>query len=301
MITRRVANRLYRLRPGRRVNRIAEYVVAVLSEHYKLELHAMMVMSTHHHIRFHDPFAKASDFARDCHSFIARMIIDAYGDKDETLWAPVSTNYVEDDEPEGPIEQISYMMANPVAAGAVKFVRSWPGAKGRWPQQDRTVKQPPRFFQDLPHVHGSKTESGREKINWAKTATLRFTRPRGCDELTDNELALAINQAIDRRVKEAHEKHKNNPNAFPGRRAVKEISRRTQATGEEPKRGAKRVPSIRCTDPERRIERLSGLRQWRANYRACMKEWPSNRDVVFPYGTYKMRVIHGARVDEAPT
>jgi hypothetical protein len=61
------------------------------------------------------------------------------------------------------------------------------------------------------------------------------------------------------------------------------------------------VPSIRCSDPERRAERLAGLREWRAHYRACRIEFRTNREVVFPLGTHKMKVDLEVNVDERPT
>ena len=301
MITRRVHNREFRLRPCKKINGIVEYVVAVVVAHYGLELNALMTMSTHYHARFFDPSGRASDFARDCHSFIARLVIATHGDEDESLWSPVSTNYVEDDEPSGAVGQIAYIMSNPVTAGLVKHVKDWPGAKGRWPQTDRSVKQPARFFQDDHWTPSARTASGRPKIHWAKTATLTFSRPRGCEEMSDSELALALHRTIEEREAAAHERWKGVPGAFPGKRAARRASRRQRAESSEAKRGSKRIPSIRSLDRERRIERLVGLREWRVNYRACMKEWPSNRAVVFPHGTNKMRVVHGVTVDEAPT
>ena len=301
MITRRVHNRAFRLRPSAKTNGIVSYVVAVLVAHYKLELNALMTMSTHYHARFFDPFGRASDFARDCHAFIAKLVIAAYGEEDESLWSPVSTNYVEDDQPNGAIGQIAYIMSNPVTAGLVKRVKDWPGAKGRWPQRERVIKQPPRFFQEDRWSPEARTASGRPKIHWAKTATLKFTRPRGCGETSDNELALALHRAIEVREEAAHKRWNGVAGAFPGKRAALRVSRRKRTESHEPKRGSKRIPSIRSLDRERRIERLNGLREWRVNYRACMAEWPTNRRVVFPYGTNKMRAVHGVSVDEAPT
>ena len=302
MVTRRVHNREYRLRPGTVTNEIVEFVIATLVEHYELELNAFNTMSTHYHCRFHDPHGNASNFCRDAHSMIARLIIFAYGEDDESLWAPVSSNILEDDEPEGGIDQIGYIMAQGVAAGAVKDAKSWPGAKGRWPNKSRTINRPRGFFQEDCWRPGKLTEAGNPAIHWAETATLRFTRPRGYDHLTDSDLNIEIEKAIAARVALAHEKFKNVPDAFPGRRAALRTPRRHRATSREPKRGAKRVPLIRCaSDPERRIERLRGLTQWRKDYRACRIEFRTNREVLFPNGTNKMKVDLDVNVDELPT
>ena len=301
MITRRVHNRAYRLRPSKKTNAIVEYVLAVLIRHHALELHAFMVMSNHWHLRFFDRHGSASDFARDAHSMVARLILWTFGDDDESLWSPVPSHYSEDDEPEGPIQQIAYVMTDPVRSGLVKHAKSWPGASGRWPQRDRVLHQPKGFFQEDRWTPKARTESGRPKIHWSKTATLTFTRPRGCEDINDAEMAVALSEAIAAREEMARQKWKDVPGAFPGRRAALRVSRYERSRDTEAKRGSKRTPSIKCNDRERRIERLSGIREWRLNYRACLKEWPSNRDVIFPYGTNKMRVLHGVKVDEAPT
>jgi len=301
MITRRVRNREFRLRPSKKTNAIVEYVLAVLTRHHGLELHAFMVMSNHWHVRFFDPNAAATDFARDAHAMIARLILWAYGDDDESLWSPVPSNYSEDDEPEGPIQQIAYAMTDPVRSGLVKHAKSWPGASGRWPQPERVTRQPKGFFQEDRWTPEARTESGRAKIHWAETTTLRFARPRGCEDLSDNELAAALSEAIAAREESARHKWKDVPGAFPGRRAALRGSRYERSKDTEAKRGSKRSPSIKCSDRERRIERLSGIREWRINYRACLREWPTNREVVFPYGTNKMRVLHRVNVHPAPT
>ena len=301
MITRRVHNREFRLRPGRRVNAIVEYVIAVLVRHYALELHAFNVLSTHYHCRFFDPLGRASDFARDAHAMIAKLIIHAFGEDDESLWSPSPANLLEDESEDGAIDHIAYIMTNAAAAGLVKFAKDWPGAKGRWPQRTRTVKQPRGFFQEDTWAPGAVTASGRPQIHWSKTGTLEFTRPRGYDDLSDNELAIAIDQAIRAREKAAHEKWRGVQGAFPGKKAVQRVSRRARAKTPEPKRGAKRIPTIRCSDSALRQVRLSGIREWRRGYRASLKEWPTNRDVVFPLGTNKMRVLHRVNVDEPPT
>jgi len=279
---------------------IVGFVIATLVKHYELEVNALMVMSTHYHVRFHDPHGNASNYSRDAHSMIARLIIWAFGDDDETLWAPLKNNILEDEMPEGGIDQIGYIMAQPVAAGDVEAVDDWPGVFGRWPNQDQSFPQPRGFFQDDKWFPEKLTCAGNSAIHWAESATLTFTRPRGYDDLSDSDLADAIDDVVKKFVAEAHEKWGPN-HEYPGKAACTKMSRRKRATSKEPKRGAKRVPTIRSSDPERRVERLGGLSEWRRNYKACRLEFRTNRDVVFPMGTNKMKVDLDVNVDAAPT
>ena len=301
MVTRRVHGRLYRLRPGKKTNAIVGYVVGIVAKHYKLEINAYNVMSTHYHCGFYDPNGQASNYARDAHSMIARLVIATYGEDDESLWSPVSCNILEMDEtvPSDGIGQIAYIACQGVAAGVVKKATSWPGAKGWWPMREQTFKRPKRFFDGHTWWPGKLTEAGNPAIHWAKTATIKFVRPRGYDDIEDNELAVMVNDAIKRREELAHAKWKDVPGAFPGRKSALLESRRRKGRKPEAKRGAKRVPRIHCSDPERRTERLEGLRTWRRNYEMCRREFRTNREVLFPMGTYKMKVDLDVNVDAA--
>ena len=52
-------------------------------------------------------------------------------------------------------------------------------------------------------------------------------------------------------------------------------------------------PRVACHDKWRRIEALTQLRAFAEAYRRALQAWPRDRSVVFPAGTYLMRVLHG--------
>ena len=55
-----------------------------------------------------------------------------------------------------------------------------------------------------------------------------------------------------------------------------------------------------CKDKWLRIETLQMDKDFKRDHRQCMERWMAgDRDVVFPLGTYKMRVLHRVRVAEA--
>ncbi len=50
-------------------------------------------------------------------------------------------------------------------------------------------------------------------------------------------------------------------------------------------------------DPVVRVSRLTGRKRWLDDYREALQAWRAgNREVEFPFGTYWLRVGHGARV-----
>jgi REP-associated tyrosine transposase len=62
-----------------------------------------------------------------------------------------------------------------------------------------------------------------------------------------------------------------------------------------------RNPRLACLDPKRRPVLLAELMHWRHEYRMAREAWrQGNRSVVFPWGTYSMRVHHGALVADRP-
>ena len=59
----------------------------------------------------------------------------------------------------------------------------------------------------------------------------------------------------------------------------------------------KRNPRIACLITDLRIRLLAELKAWREAYRVALEAWRAgDHQIVFPPGTYAMRVVHGARV-----
>jgi len=85
-----------------------------------------------------------------------------------------------------------------------------------------------------------------------------------------------------------------------GREGILAQSHRAAPTSREPRFGVS--PRIACKDPARRAARLRFYELWLEEYARCLESWRAgNRDVVFPYGTNKMRRCHGVRVAPAPS
>jgi hypothetical protein len=149
------------------------------------------------------------------------------------------------------------------------------------------IERPEGFFRD--------EESGGA---WPKTATLRFSRPPGFEELTDEELAARIRDAIEAKEAGYRAQAQREGRRFVGRRAVLRTSRYAYPQSRRQPFGL--VPTIAGrTGP--RIEAIERLRTFRAEHADALAAYRAgDHDVVFPYGTWKMRVYYGARCRPPP-
>ena len=286
-MTRRIRQRCFLLRPSPRTNQLLAYVLAVVSRKWGVEVHAVTAMSNHWHACLSDPHGSIVEFQRDCHQFITRALNAQHGEF-ESAWASEPTSRVECERPEDLIDKIAYTMANPVEAGLVRYGHSWPGLRRAWPCKPHSVERPPKFFRGA--------DVGGE---WPEVAVLELTRPPGNDELSDEDLAAAIHAAIEEREAKFRAEHDAEGRPFLGRRKVLDQPRHGRPRTREPRFDIS--PKVACRDKWRRIERLQANQLWWVDYREALARWRAgDRDVVFPAGTYKMRVVHGARCAEVP-
>lgn len=287
MITKRVRGREFRLRPCKEINAIIRYVVAVVAGRTGIRLACIVAMSNHWHICLSDPEGRICEFTRDCHALIARAINAEYGDF-EGFWSSEQTSHVACVEPRDMVDKIAYAMANPVEALLVAHGKNWPGVRRAWPAKPIQVQRPKNFFRE--------EEDGG---TWPETAVLEMSRPPGYDELSDDELAEQISEAIKEREAEKRREARRDRKTFLGRRGVLRQSRYGRPKSAEPR--FKISPRVACKNKWLRIERLQQNREWREGYAQSLLSWRSgDREAEFPHGTYKMRVLHGVRCAAPP-
>lgn len=283
MITRRVRQRMFLLRPSEETNNIIGYVVGVAADKYGIRMHAMKVLSNHWHGVSTDPHGNAVRFRQDCHSLIGRAL-NRLHDDEENLWNSSQTAVTECDEPDDVIGRIAYTMANSVEGGLVRYAHRWPGVKHMWPHKPRTYKRPKCFF----------------GTSMPEEVTLEMHRPPGFDHLSDEELAEHVESAVHEREEFFRAEADREGRPFLGRAAILAQDRYGRPTT----KGKPRKPHARrfaACSLERVAELVRQRRQWEAGYAEAMALWKTGkRDVVFPHGTYKMRVVHNARCAGPP-
>ena len=134
---------------------------------------------------------------------------------------------------------------------------------------------------------------------WPKQATLQLTLPAALSDRTADEVRDIVSAEMARRVDEAVEDMRKKGRSFMGRRGVRKASPYERATSWEPLRSTNPTFAV-GQDKEARAAAVAALRAFRNAYRAALERWRAgDRDVDFPAGTWRMRVLHAANVAPA--
>ena len=279
LITRRCSQRTFRLRPCAATTHVLAYCLGVALEKTGVVLHAACFMSDHHHVVVSDPMGELPNFLRELHRLTAKAMNALQGQWDN-LWSaePCSAVRLVDDQ--DVIDKIAYVATNPVAAGLVEKPEDWPGLS-LWTDGAARIARPRAYFR-----RGGECPEG---------VTLRVVSPR----LEHGEEARRVQLAIARKTAEVHHQMQVAGRTFAGRAAVLAQSFTRQAKSFEPKRTV--LPTVAAKSPQARKALLAIQKAFRIAYRRALAAWrEGDRESVFPFGTWWMRVHHAARCELVP-
>lgn len=147
MVTRRVLRRTNLLRPDPELNNL--YCLAVFSARFGIDAHQVTLMSNHEHLNYTDRRGCSPDFLRELHRTFA-LAAKVLRKWEGTFWDSEKPSVVELRTDQAVIESMAYCMANPVAAGAVRHARQWPGLNVLPEQLGRitwTAQRPDFYFE----------------------------------------------------------------------------------------------------------------------------------------------------------
>lgn len=278
LLTRRCFGRMFLLRPSPLVNAVFEYVLAAKAAQYGILLHAYCVLSNHWHCVLTDPNGHLPEFQRDLGSTVARALNAALG-RWESFWAPGSYSAVALQTAEDVLDKMAYTLANPVVAGLVRHGSEWPGL---WSGVSRIggeaweVRRPKHYF--------------REGGPTPEKAPLRLTCPEGFGSVEElrRRLTEVLKEREDRAARELAEEGRS----FMEVRKVLAQSPFAKPAPGEPRRGLK--PRVASRDKWKRMEAIGRLKTFLTEYREAWRAFRAGaREVVFPEGTYGMRVWCG--------
>jgi hypothetical protein len=183
------------------------------------------------------------------------------------------------------VEKIAYTLANPVAAGLVRHAHEWLGAKVVVEELGCGVlraRRPAEYFDPT-------------NAEWPETAALDLTLPPAINEGEAEGFRREVATALAREESKAHEKVERD--GFLGAEQVANVS---------PYERAKSFEALGALNPTFASGQGKGdawrraaaaVRAFRSAYRAALKQWCAGmRDVLFPEGTWWMRVFHSVRV-----
>jgi REP element-mobilizing transposase RayT len=287
MLTRRCTQRQFLLRPDPHVENVYSFLLASAAQRFGVVLIAWTAMSDHKHEIIHDPDGRFPEFMEYLNTMLARTLNCHWG-RWESLWAGEQPNVVRLLDKETQLEKVVYVLTNPVSAGLVERVVDWPGASSfalNITGRERVVDRPEGFF--------------RKDGPTPERVTLRAGRLPGFADLSEAEWQQQVREAVESREKVLKEQRQRNGRRVVGRKAVLAASHLDSPSTLERRRTLR--PTIACKDPERRKMELGAVRAFRAAYRVARELWiAGDRDVLFPVGTYLMRVVFGVAVGPPP-
>jgi REP-associated tyrosine transposase len=274
LVSRRCSQRQFLLKPSQTTSDVFLYVLAVAAQRLEIQVHAFCVLSNHFHLVVTDPHARLPAFHQFLDALVARALNASLG-RWEAFWAPNSYSAVTLASPHDTLDKAAYVLANPVAAGLVRSGRLWPGlwSAPEWIGGDALVVRRPKHFFD---PKGSLPES----------ITLQLTPPPGFspDEFRE-QLTAALAEREAQAVRSARD-------GFLGAARVLAQKPTGRPAPGEPRRTLN--PRVAARDKWKRIEALGRLVEFLRSYRsAWAARRAGNADVIFPCGTYLMRVVHG--------
>ena len=275
LVTRRCTQRQFLLKPCKMVNELFLYVLALAAARYGIQVHAFCVLSNHFHLILTDPNAVLPAFQQFLDSLLARALNCFHG-RWEHFWAPDSYSAVVLTSPSDILDKVAYVLANPAAAGLVPHGSQWPGLWSS-PEQIGTTIEARR-----PDVFFSKNGNLPEKLS------LSITPPPGFASVDDFRERLTV--ALEAREEQAA---RDLEGRFLGVAKILAQRPTDRPKTAEPRRGLN--PRVAARDKWKRIEILGQLKGFLESYEEALQRWREViRDTIFPYGTYLMRVLHGA-------
>jgi REP element-mobilizing transposase RayT len=275
LVTRRCAQREFLLSPSPLLNTIFKFVLAVAAKRYGILLHAACVMSDHYHLVLTDPLANLPRFTQLLDCVVARALNALYG-RWEAFWAPSSYSAVTLESPQDVIDKIVYTLTNPVSAGLVAHANEWPGA---WSAPARIgaggdiVQRPDHFFS--------------RKGTMPEREVLVFTVPPGF--ASPAAFRAKVEAGVAARETEKADALASQGKQFMGAHRVSRQKHTDRPRSREPRRGLN--PRVATRDKWRRMEALGRRADFLRAYREALDKLRRGvRDVVFPPGTYMLRV-----------
>ncbi len=250
--------------------------MAAAAEHTGVVLHAVCVMSNHWHAVVSDPEARLPEFLERAHRLIAKCQ-NAVLRRWENLWSSEKTSVVYLAAEQDVLDKMAYVIANPTAAGLVRSPDDWPGVITRRLGERQTIEMPDHFFDE------GNTETDFDDVH------LEFVRPGIFEHLSDEELNRKLFDAVAERVRKARAAMRSAGKSFLGVAGVlRQAFTAAPATAEVRR---KLNPRVAAANPLIRVAVLHALQQFLARYRQAWMAWREGKpDVLFPFGTYALRV-----------
>jgi len=268
---------LFLLKPSIRTTTVFVYCLAVAAQKTGVLVHGIAVMSNHYHTVCTDQEGRLPEFMAYLHRLVATCMNAGMG-RWENFWASEKPSAVLLENDEDILDKIVYLACNPVTAGLVAKAEHWPGLMAYQAGKTLSAALPDVFF--------------RKDGNMAESAEITLTPPPLMTRPTQqnyNEQIVNLVQNEEMRIQTEMAKLGH---SFMGKAAVLGQKVTDSPFTKEPRRRLN--PNVACKSKWHRIEALSRLKSFVSEYKEALIEWRrGNRAVVFPAGTYALRIHAG--------
>ena len=300
LVTRSTLQFRYLFTPGHEINQLFRYLQSLYATQFEVDMIASVCMSTHYHQGVQADLGNLSEMYENLNRDLARGINKLRPNWEGVVWEPGDLNIVECTTAQAIVEAIGYIIANPVAAGAVYSPEEWPGF-GMAAKDVGTMvvrERCPEWFS---------TDRTRYP-EWAENQ-MKMPRRFGLEERSDDEVRALIEREAEMQIAAAREKIRSQGRSFMGARkclSMRPTKRSISAAKLKEKRkreGRRAKPRVKAGRGQKKAleAALLELEQFWDRYKVALALWCRGmRDVEFPPGTYKMRVLHGALMEPFP-
>lgn len=286
LITRRTLRRHLLFRPDAAITELLVYSLAVSAHRFGIQVHALCCMSTHLHLVVTDQRGVLPLFLQFFHRILAlgTKVLRAW---EGPVWDHEQTSVVRLRTRAALIEKMAYVLANPVAAGLVRRARQWPGAKGCAGGAELRAKRPSVYFDP-------------KNPDWPPKATLLFTVPPAVEPARAEAFCRDVAAELEQQEARALAEARRQGHQIIGPERVCKVSPYDRATSFERLRACNPTFAVGLNQGTAWKRAAAAVRSFRFSYRRALQQWSAGlREVVFPTGTWWMRVFHGAATSEA--
>jgi len=281
MLTRRCTQRQLLMRPDAETNNAFIYCLAVAAQRFDIEVHCTVAESNHHHTEFLDVRGNYPEFVELFHKLFAKCQNALLG-RWENFWAAEQASVVRLIDSEDILDKMAYALSNPAKDHLVEKSIDWPGVSSL-PNllygKELRARRPKHFF--------------RKDGSMPKEVTLKLTRPKGCEHLTQEQFTEQVMKRIKKVEDDARRERRGG--RVLGVKAILRQRPTDYPTTQEPRRELS--PRVAAKNKWLRIEALLRNKVFQRAYaeaRNAFKQGLGN--VMFPEGTYWLARFAGVLV-----
>jgi REP element-mobilizing transposase RayT len=278
------------LRPDRVMTEIIVYLLAVIAKRTGVEVHALCAMSTHIHLVVTDVNGHLPAFLRAFHRLVALCTM-VHRRWNTPVWDKSPTSVVRLETEAAVVEEIAYVLANPVTAGLVRHAHEWPGAKVLAAEIGTGTL----------HARRPEVYLNPRNPDWLAEASLPITLPPTVEPSRAAAFRDQVKAELARLEAAAHARMDEQGRPPLGARRARIVAPTARATTPEPIIACNPTFAVGRNQGDMWRRAADALEAFRAAYRAALASWRAgHRGVVFPAGTWLMRTLHRAVVADSP-